>query len=112
MTLDVGEDMTDRKPFALPQRVAASPAPFYEREREREKEREAQRAAEPPSLRHENGNLNGEVRSPSPEKPYQGVGRLIDQWQRKGAEAGGAKPAGAGAGAGVRKAGVPIAGRR
>ncbi|KIK30275.1 hypothetical protein PISMIDRAFT_671449 [Pisolithus microcarpus 441] len=26
-------------------------------------------------------------RSPSPEKPYQGVGRLIDQWQRKSEEA-------------------------
>ncbi|KAF9024135.1 hypothetical protein BDZ89DRAFT_1017791 [Hymenopellis radicata] len=28
----------------------------------------------------------GEVRSPSPDKPYQGVGKLIDQWQRKAAE--------------------------
>jgi len=27
------------------------------------------------------------VRSPSPDRPYQGVGRLIDQWQKK-AEAG------------------------
>ena len=27
-----------------------------------------------------------EVQSPAPEKPYQGVGRLIDQWQRKTAE--------------------------
>ncbi|KAF9270679.1 hypothetical protein L218DRAFT_889328 [Marasmius fiardii PR-910] len=26
------------------------------------------------------------VRSPSPERPYQGVGKLIDQWQRKTAE--------------------------
>lgn len=26
-------------------------------------------------------------RSPSPERPYQGVGRLIDQWQKKSAEA-------------------------
>ncbi|KAF9451415.1 hypothetical protein P691DRAFT_699476 [Macrolepiota fuliginosa MF-IS2] len=26
-------------------------------------------------------------RSPSPEQPYQGVGKLIDQWQRKSAEA-------------------------
>ncbi len=31
-------------------------------------------------------NAQGEVRSPSPEKPYQGVGKLIDQWQRKAAE--------------------------
>lgn len=28
-----------------------------------------------------------EPRSPSPEKPYQGVGKLIDQWQRKSEEA-------------------------
>jgi AP2-associated kinase len=27
-----------------------------------------------------------EVQSPSPEKPYQGVGRLIDEWQRKTAD--------------------------
>ena len=27
-----------------------------------------------------------EVQSPAPEKPYQGVGRLIDEWQRKTAE--------------------------
>lgn len=31
-------------------------------------------------------SLNNE-RSPSPERPYQGVGKLIDQWQRKSAEA-------------------------
>lgn len=29
----------------------------------------------------------GADRSPSPERPYQGVGKLIDQWQRKSAEA-------------------------
>ncbi|KAF5366947.1 hypothetical protein D9757_010839 [Collybiopsis confluens] len=29
---------------------------------------------------------SGDIRSPSPERPYQGVGRLIDQWQRKTAE--------------------------
>ena len=28
-----------------------------------------------------------DTRSPSPEKPYQGVGKLIDQWQRKSEEA-------------------------
>jgi len=27
------------------------------------------------------------LRSPSPERPYQGVGKLIDQWQRKTADA-------------------------
>lgn len=29
---------------------------------------------------------SGDTRSPSPERPYQGVGKLIDQWQRKTAE--------------------------
>ncbi|KAF8506521.1 hypothetical protein F5888DRAFT_1602375 [Russula emetica] len=29
-----------------------------------------------------------DVQSPAPEKPYQGVGRLIDEWQRKTADAG------------------------
>ncbi|KAG8219604.1 hypothetical protein J3R82DRAFT_557 [Butyriboletus roseoflavus] len=29
----------------------------------------------------------GDPRPPSPEKPYQGVGKLIDQWQRKSEEA-------------------------
>ncbi|KAI3622469.1 serine threonine protein [Moniliophthora roreri] len=29
---------------------------------------------------------SSDARSPSPERPYQGVGRLIDQWQRKTAE--------------------------
>ncbi|KIK70600.1 hypothetical protein GYMLUDRAFT_32645 [Collybiopsis luxurians FD-317 M1] len=29
---------------------------------------------------------SGDIRSPSPERPYQGVGKLIDQWQRKTAE--------------------------
>lgn len=33
-------------------------------------------------------------RSPSPERPYQGVGRLIDQWQKKSAEAEQGRPAG------------------
>lgn len=62
-----------------------------------------------------------EVQSPAPEKPYQGVGRLIDEWQRKTADAGESprSPAsrrrgGGGAGTGVtaspRRAGV-IAGR-
>ncbi|VDB84210.1 unnamed protein product [Peniophora sp. CBMAI 1063] len=119
MTLDTtGDDRstTDKKPFALPQptpqRPAASPAPFYEqREREREKEREAQRAAEPPavSAHHGNGNGNGhggDARSPSPDKPFQGVGRLIDQWQRKAGADGGA-----GAGGAARK-GLPVSGRR
>ncbi|KAJ8084541.1 Ark- serine/threonine protein kinase [Marasmius tenuissimus] len=34
----------------------------------------------------EESTQNTDVRSPSPERPYQGVGKLIDQWQRKTAE--------------------------
>ncbi|KAF8167404.1 hypothetical protein B0H34DRAFT_803645 [Crassisporium funariophilum] len=33
-----------------------------------------------------------EPRSPSPERPYQGVGKLIDQWQKKSAEADNSRP--------------------
>ena len=62
-----------------------------------------------------------EVQSPAPEKPYQGVGRLIDEWQRKTADAGdaprspvsrrrGGGGAGTDAAASPRRAGV-IAGR-
>ena len=61
-----------------------------------------------------------EVQSPAPEKPYQGVGRLIDEWQRKTADADAPRSpvsrrkGGGGAGTGVtaspRRAGV-IAGR-
>ncbi|KIM47542.1 hypothetical protein M413DRAFT_439207 [Hebeloma cylindrosporum] len=41
------------------------------------------------SLTTEEGTAKVEEppRSPSPERPYQGVGRLIDQWQKKSAEA-------------------------
>ncbi|KAJ7146397.1 hypothetical protein C8R44DRAFT_898236 [Mycena epipterygia] len=38
-------------------------------------------ASGPPSRK-----ATGDERSPSPERPYQGVGKLIDQWQRKTAE--------------------------
>jgi AP2-associated kinase len=41
---------------------------------------------------------SGDGRSPSPERPYQGVGKLIDQWQRKTAEA---EPPRTGAGRGA-----------
>jgi AP2-associated kinase len=62
-----------------------------------------------------------DVQSPAPEKPYQGVGRLIDEWQRKTADAGdtprspvsrrrGGGGTGTGATASPRRAGV-IAGR-
>ena len=65
--------------------------------------------------------VGDEAQSPSPDRPYQGVGRLIDQWQRKTADTtevprspvsrrrGGAV-AGTGATASPRRAGV-VAGR-
>ncbi|KAF7347258.1 Protein kinase domain-containing protein [Mycena venus] len=43
-------------------------------------------ASGPPSRK---GTAADEPRSPSPERPYQGVGKLIDQWQRKTAESDG-----------------------
>jgi AP2-associated kinase len=66
--------------------------------------------------------VGDDVQSPAPEKPYQGVGRLIDEWQRKTAADAGDAPrspvsrrkggggAGTGATASPRRAGV-IAGR-
>jgi AP2-associated kinase len=39
-------------------------------------------ASNPPSRK----GTTDEARSPSPERPYQGVGKLIDQWQRKTAD--------------------------
>ncbi|KAI0003846.1 hypothetical protein BJV74DRAFT_812022 [Russula compacta] len=61
-----------------------------------------------------------ETQPPSPEKPYQGVGRLIDQWQRKTADTEGPRSpvsrrkgggsTGTGATASPRRAGV-VAGR-
>jgi len=38
-------------------------------------------------LKSEEPSSRTDERSPSPERPYQGVGRLIDQWQKKSAEA-------------------------
>lgn len=34
----------------------------------------------------EDSNASGDPKSPSPERPYTGVGRLIDQWQKKAGE--------------------------
>ncbi|KAJ3789280.1 hypothetical protein GGU10DRAFT_305522 [Lentinula aff. detonsa] len=39
-----------------------------------------------PTLVGEEPSRSGDIRSPSPERPYQGVGKLIDQWQRKTVE--------------------------
>ncbi|KAJ4477984.1 hypothetical protein C8R41DRAFT_887047 [Lentinula lateritia] len=36
-----------------------------------------------PTLAPDEPARSGDIRSPSPERPYQGVGKLIDQWQRK-----------------------------
>ena len=68
--------------------------------------------APPPSPRVERGTsaqlelppTNPNVRSPSPEKPYQGVSRLIDRWQRAVDDEGPGRP-GRGGGA-AKKAGV------
>jgi len=64
--------------------------------------------------------VSDEVQAPSPERPYQGVGRLIDEWQRKTADTEappspvsrrrGGGGAGTGAAMSPRRAGV-IAGR-
>lgn len=56
---------------------------------------EASGSESPPYYTFPTGNVSSpaneptkssDERSPSPERPYQGVGRLIDQWQRKTAE--------------------------
>ncbi|PPQ64080.1 hypothetical protein CVT24_008893 [Panaeolus cyanescens] len=43
--------------------------------------------AAPASAADASSSRQDDGRSPSPERPYQGVGRLIDQWQKKTAEA-------------------------
>ncbi len=70
-------------------------------------------AMAPPRVEHKqleppaNPNANPDVRSPSPEKPFQGVSRLIDRWQRavdgEGPGSGGGSRGGSGS---ARKAGV------
>jgi AP2-associated kinase len=51
----------------------------------------------------------GDEGSSSPERPYQGVGKLIDQWQRKTAEASGTRTAiGRGRGSAVGKRGLGV----
>ena len=47
---------------------------------------------------------NPNLRSPSPEKPYQGVSKLIDRWQRAVDET---APAGLAGPGGARRGGVP-----
>ena len=46
----------------------------------------------PPISMEEDSSSKREDRSTSPERPYQGVGRLIDQWQKKSAEAATPRP--------------------
>jgi len=49
----------------------------------------------------------GDERSSSPERPYQGVGKLIDQWQRKTTEVSSTRTAiGRGRGSAVGKRGL------
>ena len=61
-------------------------------------ERKMSAQLEPPS------NANANVRSPSPEKPYQGVSKLIDRWQRAVDETG--PPSRRGGGPPPKKAGM------
>ncbi|KAI1793054.1 hypothetical protein LXA43DRAFT_1081600 [Ganoderma leucocontextum] len=82
-----------------PSRRSPLPSPQPQRERPssrasiRQQPLQDMSMAPPPSPRIERGmsarleppaspNANADVRSPSPEKPYQGVSRLIDRWQR------------------------------
>ncbi|KAI0066503.1 hypothetical protein BV25DRAFT_1392784 [Artomyces pyxidatus] len=61
-----------RSPFR-PEPVVVRPTPSY-----------AQRTPDPePEV---SPAVDDHARTPSPDKPYQGVGRLIDQWQRKTAD--------------------------
>ena len=99
-------DRMERKPLSALQSAIST------REKEREKEREQQLQIDrevsllsPPSSSAATSGAAEEQRSPSPERPFQGVSRLIDQWQKKSEEGGGgkgSKTTGAGTGAGSR----------
>ncbi|TBU62506.1 hypothetical protein BD310DRAFT_918547 [Dichomitus squalens] len=72
-----------RSPLAEPQREQPPSRASVRQQREEmppppspRMERKMSAQLEPPV------NANANVRSPSPEKPYQGVSRLIDRWQR------------------------------
>ncbi|PAV22841.1 serine threonine [Pyrrhoderma noxium] len=97
----------DRKPLNALQ--AALSAREREKEREREQvERDTSLLISPISTSTPAGlGTVEQQRSPSPERPFQGVSRLIDQWQKKSEESGsgsgkGVKSTGAGAGTGSR----------
>ena len=97
----------DRKPLNALQ--AALSAREREKEREREQvERDTSLLISPISTSTPAGlGTVEQQRSPSPERPFQGVSRLIDQWQKKSEESGsgsgkGVKSTGTGAGTGSR----------
>ncbi|PIL31318.1 transporter [Ganoderma sinense ZZ0214-1] len=88
--------MRQQPPPPLDMSMAPPPSPRVERKLSAQ--------LEPPP----NPNANPNVRSPSPEKPYQGVSRLIDRWQRAvDGEAPGGRSRGGGT---AKKAGV-VSGR-
>ncbi|KAJ7665653.1 hypothetical protein B0H17DRAFT_1162628 [Mycena rosella] len=66
-----------------PQREPAEPAAPRARRPSFKTVVDAGAASRPPSRK---ATADSEPRSGSPERPYQGVGKLIDQWQRKTAE--------------------------
>ena len=78
----------DRKPLNALQ--AALSAREREKEREREQvERDTSLLISPISTSTPAGlGTVEQQRSPSPERPFQGVSRLIDQWQKKSEESG------------------------
>ncbi|KAJ7194670.1 hypothetical protein GGX14DRAFT_678190 [Mycena pura] len=98
---------TDLPRTSKPQESAtASPAPVLARVRLKSIDLGGT-TSQPPSRKP-----TADERSPSPERPYQGVGKLIDQWQRKTAESDathapvGGKRGGAGSGFVAKRAGV------
>ncbi|KAJ7084744.1 hypothetical protein C8R43DRAFT_317737 [Mycena crocata] len=64
-----------------PQREPETASPIVAPRARRISYKSVEMSSGPPSRK-----ATGDERSPSPERPYQGVGKLIDQWQRKTAE--------------------------
>ncbi|KAH9897683.1 hypothetical protein C8Q73DRAFT_367569 [Cubamyces lactineus] len=82
-----------------------------QQQQQQSQQQQQQQQQPPPSPRLERRTSDqaegGIVRSPSPEKPYQGVSKLIDRWQRAVDETTPAGLNGSGSGAGARRGGVP-----
>ncbi|KAI0931632.1 hypothetical protein AcW2_000477 [Taiwanofungus camphoratus] len=73
-----------QEPTAMSQEAPSSPFPM-------------RKAATPPEE-----TVSPDLRSPSPERPYQGVSKLIDRWQRAVEDSGMAPPGG-----GMKRGGLP-----